>query len=152
MDKKYINSFIESTYNVLETMANTKAEGGNPYHKNDKTAKGDISAVIALTGDILGTMSISFEESCILTIVSNLFNEKVEMNDEINDAVGELCNMITGQARQKLVELGLHLKSGIPSLIMGKGHSIKHITDHRVIAIPFSCAGSGFTIEVCFQE
>lgn len=152
MDVKYINPFIESTYNVLETMAKTKAEGGNPYLKNDKSARGDVSAIITVTGDVLGTISISFEENCILTIVSNLFNEKAEMNDEIKDAVGELCNMITGQARQKLDKLGLNLKAGIPNLIMGKGHSIKHITDYKIIAIPFSCAGSKFTIEVCFKE
>ncbi len=76
----------------------------------------------------------------------------IEINEEIKDAVGELCNMISGQARQKLDELGLNLKAGIPSLIMGKGHSIKHIIDKRIIAIPFACAGSNFTIEVCFGE
>ena len=74
------------------------------------------------------------------------------MNEEIKDAVGELCNIISGQARQKLDELGLNLKAGIPSLIMGKGHSIKHISDHKIIGIPFTCADSNFTIEVCFEE
>jgi chemotaxis protein CheX len=152
LDVKYINPFIESTYHVLETMAKTKAEGGNPYIKKDKIAKGDVSAIIGLTGDVSGTISISFEEACILSILYNLFNEEVKMGDEVKDAVGELCNMITGQARQKLEELGLNLKAGIPVLIMGKGHSIKHISDHRIIAIPFTCADSNFTIEVCFEE
>ena len=152
MDVKYINPFIESTYHVLETMAKTKAEGGNPYIKKDSIARGVVSAVIDLTGDVSGTMAISFEETCILNIVSNLFNEKVEMNDEIKDTVGEICNIITGQARQKFDEMGLNIKAGIPSLIMGRGHSMKHISDHRIIAIPFTCADSDFTIEVCFEE
>ena len=152
MDVKYINPFIESTYHVLETMAKFKAEGGSPYIKKDRIARGVVSAVIDLTGDVSGTISISFEETCILNIVSNLFNEKVEMNDEIKDTVGELCNIITGQARQKLNELGLNIKAGIPNLIMGKNHSIKHISDDRVIGIPFTCGDSNFTIEVCFNE
>ena len=152
MDVKYINPFIESTYNVLETMAKTKAEGGNPYLKNDRKAKGDVSAIISLTGDVLGTMSISFEEKCILTIVSNLFNEKVEMNDEIKDAVGEIGNMISGQARQRLEERGRSLKAAIPTVIMGKNHSITRVTTAPVIAIPFSTDSGEFTIEVCFED
>jgi len=152
LDVRYINPFIESTYHVLETMAKTKAEGGIPYIKKDRIARGVVSAVIGLTGDVSGTISISFEETCILNIVSNLFNEKVEMNDEIKDTVGELCNIITGQARQKLNELGLKVKAGIPELITGKEHSIEHISEDKVIGIPFSCADSNFTIEVCFEE
>ena len=152
MDVKYINPFIESTYHVLDTMAKIKAEGGSPYIKKDRIARGVVSAVIELTGDVSGTLSISFEETCILNIVSSLFNAEVEMNDEIKDTVGELCNIITGQARQKLFELGLNIKAGIPELIMGEKHSIKHSSDDRVIGIPFSCANSCFTIEVCFDE
>jgi chemotaxis protein CheX len=152
LDVKYINPFIEATYHVLETMAKTTAEGGTPYLKNGLIAKGDVSAIIGLTGDVSGTLSISFEETCILAIVSNMFNEKVAMNEEIKDAVGELCNMISGQARQRLDGLGLNLKAGIPSLIMGKGHTVKHISDKRIIAIPFTCADSNFTIEVCLEK
>ncbi|MBN2420470.1 MAG: chemotaxis protein CheX [Deltaproteobacteria bacterium] len=151
MDVKYINPFIESTYHVLETMAKTRAEGGNPYIKKDRIARGVVSAVIELSGDVSGTISISFEETCILNIVSNLFNEKVEMNDEIKDTVGELCNIITGQARQKLNELGLNIQAGIPRLITGENHSINHISDRRVMGIPFTCADSNFTIEVCVE-
>jgi len=137
---------------VLETMAKTTAEGGTPYLKNGLIAKGDVSAIIGLTGDVSGTLSISFEETCILAIVSNMFNEKVAMNEEIKDAVGELCNMISGQARQKLPVLGLNLKAGIPSLIIGKWHTVQHISDKRVIAIPFTCTDGNFTIEVCLGK
>ena len=152
MEVKYINPFIESTYHVLETMAKTTAEGGDPYIKKDTMARGVVSAVMELTGDVSGTISISFEEACILKIVSNLFNEEVEMNEEIKDTVGEICNIITGQARQKLTEVGLNIQAGIPQLIMGKDHSINHFSDDRIIGIPFTCAGSSFTIEVCVEE
>ena len=153
MDVKFINPFINATLNVLETIASTKAKAGKPYLKNDHVAQGDISGVIGLTGEVCGTISTSFTENSILAIVSRMFGEEMkELNDEIKDAVGEIANMISGQARQKLEELGRSLKAAIPTVVIGKNHTITHLTKHPVIAIPFSTDNGNFTIEVCFEE
>lgn len=71
MDVKLINPFISATLNVLETMAFTKAQAGKPYLKKEQVAPGDVSGVIGLTGEVSGTISVSFTEKCILAIVSN---------------------------------------------------------------------------------
>ena len=153
MDVKYVNPFINATLNVLETMAFTKAEARQPYIKKDQTAQGDVSGVIGLTGDASGTISVSFAKKSILSIVSNMLGEEMkELNEEIKDAVGEITNMISGQARQELENLGRSLQAAIPTVIMGKNHSIAHVTSHPIIAIPFSTPNGDFTIEVCFEQ
>ena len=146
------NPFIDATVNVLETMASTRAEAGKPYLKKDQVARGDVSGVMGLTGETRGTISVSFTETSILAIVSNMLGEEIkEMNEEIKDAVGEITNMISGQARKKLDEQGMSLKAAIPSVVMGKNHTITHITTHPIIAIPFHTDNGEFTIEVCFE-
>jgi len=153
MDVHFINPFIEATLNVLETMASTKAKAGKPYLKKDQVARGDVSGIIGLTGDTRGTISVSFTEKSILPIVSNMVGEKIkELNEEIKDAVGEITNMISGQARKRLDELGKPLRAAIPSVIMGKNHTITHVTTHPIIAIPFTTDNGEFTVEVCFEE
>ena len=153
MDVKYINPFINATLHVLKTVARTEVIAGKPFLKKDRFARGDVSAIIGLTGDVAGTISVSFTEKCILFIVTAMFNEKAtSMNDEIGDAVGEITNMISGQARQVLEGMDLNLQAAIPSVIMGKDHQITHITQHPVIAIPFETKGGGFTLEVSFKE
>ncbi len=153
MDTRLVNPFIDATMHVLQTMASIKAEAGKPYLKKDPVATGDVSGIIGLTGETRGTISVSFTEKCILTIVSKMFGEEMkELNEEVQDAVGEISNMISGQARRKLEELGRSLKAAIPTVIMGKNHSITHITTHPIIAIPFSTDNGGFTIEVCFEK
>jgi chemotaxis protein CheX len=129
MDVKLINPFISATLHVLETMASTKAEAGKPFLKKNQVAIGDITSVIRLTGDASGTISVSFAEKSFLAIVANMFGEEMkELNDEIGDAVGEIANMISGQARKKLGETGKSLKAAIPTVIMGKNHTICHET------------------------
>jgi chemotaxis protein CheX len=153
MDAKFIDPFISATLNVLETMAFTKAEAGKPYLKKDQIASGDVSGVIGLTGEVSGTFSVSYSEKSILAIVSNMFGEEVkEINEEIKDAVGEITNMISGQARQELDRLGRSLRAAIPTVIMGKNHTITHVTAYPIIAIPFSTSKGDFTIEVCFEQ
>ncbi len=152
MDVKLINPFINATLHVLETMASTKSEAGKPYLKKEEIAKGDVTGVIGLTGDSRGTVSVSFSEKCILAVVSKMFAEEMtEVNGEIRDAVGELANMISGQARQKLEVGGKSLQAAIPTVIMGKDHTISHITSQPVVAIPFTTADGGFTIEVSLE-
>ena len=153
MDVEIINPFIEATKSVLETMASTKALPGKPYLKKDRVAGGEVSGVIGLTGEVGGTFSVSFSESSILSIVSKMFGEEMkELNDEINDAVGEITNIISGQAGQKLEKLGRSVKAAIPAVITGKNHIISHITPFPVFAVDFRTDDGKFAIEVCFEE
>ena len=153
MDVKFINPFINATINVLETMAFMKVTAGRPYLKKGNMAVGDVSGVLGLTGSANGTIAVTFEERCILAVVSDMFGETMsELNADIADAVGELTNMISGQARRELEEMGKTFKSAIPSVITGRNHSIIHYTQGPKIAIPFNTDKGNFTIEVCFER
>jgi len=160
IDAKLIDPFINATLNVLKTMAFTEAHTDGPYMKNEKRAKGDVSGVIGITGDYNGSLSVSFPERSILTIVSNMFGEEMtEVDDDIRDAVGEITNMVSGQARQELDVIGVSLESAIPTVISGRDHSIKHITSYPVVALTFaldkgeflSGPDEEFTIEICLE-
>jgi chemotaxis protein CheX len=152
MDEKLINPFIESTLHVLLTIAGIEAEKGKPFLKKDNVARGDVSGVIGLTGDMNGIISVTFTEKCILHIVSGMLGEEMkEVNEEICDAVGEIANMISGQARKTLADQGTNLEAAIPSVVMGKDHKIAHLTQQPITAMPFSTAGGEFTIEICFE-
>jgi CheY-specific phosphatase CheX len=59
--------------------------------------------------------------------------------------------VLSGQARQKLADLGRPLKAAIPTVIMGKNHTTKHVTTYPIIAIPFSTDNGEFTVEVYFE-
>jgi chemotaxis protein CheX len=153
VDVKLINPFINATMNVLGTMAFVKSEAGKPYLKKDNVARGDVTGVIGITGEANGTISVTFDEGSILKIVSNMFGEEMrELNNEVEDAVGELTNMISGQARKELEEMGKLFHAAIPSVITGKNHKIVHITKGPQIAIPFTTDGGNFTIEVCLDN
>ena len=152
MDVKLINPFLTAAIHVLKTMAGIDVRPGKPFLKKDDVAIGDVSAIIGITGEARGSMALVFSENCIKGIASSLLGEVfTQMNHEVRDAVGELTNMICGDARRRLSEEGLSLQSGIPTVVSGKDHSIMHIADGPRLAVPFETAHGSFMVEVAFS-
>ena len=153
MDVQYINPFLEGTVNVLTTMAFVEPRVGKPFIKKDRIARGDISGIIGLTGVVNGSLALSFSEGCIIRIVSNMLGEEItEMNGDIQDAVGEITNMVSGTARKKLEAMGISLQSAIPTVVTGKDHSICHVMAGPSIVIPFEIDAGSFAVDVCMGE
>ncbi|MFZ0928622.1 MAG: chemotaxis protein CheX [Syntrophobacteraceae bacterium] len=151
MDVKIINPFLAAAMHVLKTMAQVDAKPGKPFLKKDDVAIGDVSAIIGITGAAQGSMALIFTEQCIRDIASNLLGVPfTELNHEMRDAVGELTNVICGDARRRLSEDGFILQAGIPTIVEGKGHTIKHIAKGPRLAVPFETSQGSFMVEVAF--
>ena len=152
-DVSFINPFLQAVINVLQTMAHIDVESATPYINKDRKATGDVTGIIGVSGYSEGTMSITLEEPVILKIVNNmLYEEFTEINDDICDAVGELTNMISGQARAKLSEQGLSFDASTPIVVAGKGIVMKHVSNSPILAIPFSIEEGNFVVEVAFKD
>jgi chemotaxis protein CheX len=153
VDVKIINPFLAATIHVLKTMADITPVASKPFLKKDATAIGDVTAIIGITGAAKGSMSLSFSESSIKAIVAGLIGTPVDdLNDEVKDAVGELTNMISGDARRRLSEESISLQGGIPTIISGRGHTVRHIHNGPCIAIPFETPFGGFIVEIAFSS
>jgi chemotaxis protein CheX len=152
MKADFINPFLEATVSVLKTMANLEPAPGKPYLKKEANSMGDISGIVGITGEAQGSLSITFQKECILHVISKMLGEEQkEINDVVKDAVGELTNMISGDSRRRLQEMGHNFQGAIPSVVSGTGHEVKHITNGPILSIPFTTEAGSFTVEVCFK-
>ncbi len=155
MNVAFINPFLEAAVKVLQTMAFTEPRVGEPFLKGKTPlSQGDITGIVGLTGATKGSLAVSFSETAILQVVSNMLGEAFkEMNDEVRDAVGEITNMICGDARRMLAEIGYQFQGAIPTIIEGKNHKICHVFRGSILVIPFTIGEEGvFFLEVCFEE
>ncbi len=150
MRAEFINELLNATVTVLETMAQVSPRPGRPFIKKKRVSVGDVTGIIGMAGEngLQGTFAISFSESCILHVVSEMLMEEfTELNDEIRDAVGEITNMISGAARAKLSDMGYHFDMAIPTVIAKKAHTITQVTKAPIIVIPFETDQGGFIAE-----
>lgn len=153
--------FVDSANSVFETMVFTKLNPGKPVIKKDTISRGDVSAVIGINGTITndgtterfkGMLVISWPyETYFKIATSMLMEEFTEYNEEIADVGGEICNMIMGGAKRQLSELGYSTEMAIPSMIEGKGHTIKYPPGTTVVMIPMNSAHGPMFMELCFR-
>ena len=154
MKAEYVNPFLQATINVLSTMAMLSPKPGKPRIKENDIAVGDITGIIGLTGHSEGSLAVSFSEECALKVVENMIGEKYEeLNEEVADAVGELTNMISGDARSQLQKAGFDFTAAIPTVVRGKNHSIRHVSPGgTTLMIPFTTDSGNFYIEASFTS
>jgi chemotaxis protein CheX len=87
-----------------------------------------------------------------VAIVKNMLGDEIDdIMQDVKDAVGELTNMISGQARAGLAEKGLVFQGSTPTVVMGDGHTVSHMAKAPIMAIPFRTKDGDFTIEFCFE-
>lgn len=151
MDVRYINPFIEATMNVLKTMAFISSKPGKPFIKKSQAATGDITGIIGLSGDKEGSLSITFSFPCIKAVLEKMLGEvHDDLNEDVSDAVGEITNMICGNARNKLEAQNINLSAGIPTIITGRDHTITHVTKSAIVVLPFETDFGNFSLEFAF--
>ncbi len=155
---EFSKPFIDAAKNIFETMVFSKLEPGKPFLKADNLSKGEVSAVLGITGshnnmDFQGMLVISWPYQTYYKVASAMLMETFDSyTDEISDVGGEICNMVMGNAKRELAVLGYKTNMAIPSMIEGKNHTIKYPSGTTTIAIPIASAHGSFFIELCYKE
>lgn len=144
--------FVQATINVLSSMTGLSPVPGKPYVKKTDKAQGDVSAIVGITGCKSGAVALSFSQSCAIALVKGMLGDAIEdIIADTRDAVGEITNMISGQARATLSRNGPALQGSTPSIVFGANHSLSFPGQVTTVAIPFETDYGAFTLEFCFQ-
>jgi len=153
MKVEYINPFIESTLKSLEMMAQISATRDNLSLKQDLITTFDISSIVSLTGEVEGSIIISMPEKLACKVASNLLMEEcAALDDNVKDAIGEMGNIIVGDARRALSAMGKSVTISLPNIVLGQGHVIARKNNIPCIAIPFNTEFGPFEVNVGIKE
>ena len=153
MNVAFINPFIESTLRSLDMMAGIQAEKAGLEAKEDLVTTYDISAIIGITGETSGSIIISVPEGLACKIASNMLMEEITTLDKsVEDAIGEIGNIVVGDARRSLIQDGFSLNISVPTVVVGAGHKISRAASVPCIGIPFTTAFGDFEVNVGLQE
>ena len=151
MDVKYINPFIMAAQSVFRTMLGIEVTLSKPVIKTNRTTSGEVTGIMGLVGDRKGTITISFQDKGALFIYKTLIgDESSAINSDVVDAIGELTNIISGQARKEFEKAGINLKAAM--VIVGKEIELNFITTLPIVQLPFNFSVGNGTQEVMFLD
>lgn len=153
MKVEYINPFIESLCNTMSEMLNCSVARSDPQVKNSEFSLGDISGIIGFADrELSGAISLCFPRNTAFFVYEKMTGEKVDQIEaNVRDAVGELANIVAGGAKTILSKYGISYHISIPTIVVGKNHSLAHKFNTPIVAIPFQVEGKPFTMEVVMK-
>lgn len=145
-----VMSFVKSVKNVLTTMVGLNPQLGKPQLSSQPHPRYDVSGIVGFSGQVVGSVVVSFSKETAINVVETFVGDRIEVDDDdFADAVGELCNMIAGNAKK---EFGLDASIGIPSVVIGPGHTVARMRDVPCVLIPCTCEAGEFAVEVNIKE
>jgi chemotaxis protein CheX len=138
----YIESFVEVCTNVFQELAGIELASGSPFFIGANTPgheKWDISGVIGLSGDAWGAVAVSFKTDLAILLTDKLTGtQHTSLDGDVTDAVGELVNIIAGNAKEKL-ESSYNLVISLPSIVKESERAIAWSKEHaQILCLPFT--------------
>ncbi len=143
----YINPFISATRTVFDTMVHVPFMLSKPRLAPRDATHYNVAATIELSGPAAGKIHLCMPENVAIALAKGFAGSEFDSVDtDCLDALGEIINMIAGDARKNLP---VHdVKVNVPSVKQ------KAIIDHQTAAIVIPCdTGAGrFCIEVALNK
>ncbi len=151
MDIAHMEPFIQETVNTFDVMLGVKPESKELVTKESTDGTYDISAIIGISGSGTGGVVVSFPAEVACKVVSKMLGEEVlEINQDVCDGLGELVNIITGNAKRGLVKHGFQdLSLSLPNVVIGKHRTVWRSKDMPCLMKRFFSSELGpFCVEV----
>lgn len=151
MDQSFVMPFIKSVQNVFETMLQLPLQIGTPALKQGPDPSFDVSGIIGMSGDVEGSVVLSFPTATAERVVALFTGAEIEAaHEDFADAVGELVNMISGGAKAQLD--GKKVSISCPSVVVGHDHVVYGRKDVVCVKIPCSSDVGDFAVEVSVRQ
>jgi chemotaxis protein CheX len=151
MKAKYVNPFLSASIGLFKDFLKFNLTYEQPYINNDPQKLHEVSAIIGLAGETTGAVVLSFTRETAIEIVSafsgSTFNA---LSKEVIDGVGELVNIVAGNAKKGLENLRIEIS--LPGVIVGSDYKINWPKGVPVITIPFSSEAGNFSVNVSMKE
>lgn len=138
---------IKSTKDVFDTMVMMALEDCYPLKEPVTSFHCSVTGMVGLAGSYTGILSIHCPQPLALRITSNMLGMDVEeVGEDVNDALGEIANMLGGNVKQILSKGGMDINLSIPTVISGEDYTVNSMSDSDCVVIPFINEGERFLV------
>lgn len=141
-----VQPFVQATAHVFNTMLQITIAAEQPTPIERDASVYDVTGVIGMSGDVVGVVMLCFPAESAQRIVEKFAGVAMEVGtDDFGDAVGELVNMVAGNAKSRFD--GKNASISCPSVVFGSNHKVAMPSDAVGIAIPFTTPCGPFTLK-----
>lgn len=129
INAEFVNPFLEAASAVFKAILNVDLRRGKLVIKESPIPSMDVAIMIGITGGVTGevvySMGFTMVQKIAEVLAPGLSPEQIK--HEYKDIIGELANMITGNAMNLFATVGKQIHITTPTVVEGKDFTITMI-------------------------
>lgn len=143
-----IPKIIDATREIFSGMVMMEVSTDGEPLQHLGIMKNSITGMVGLAGIYRGVLAVHIPNQVALAITSSFLGMEVdEMNEDVQDAIGEIANMLGGNIKTILSEKGKDIQLSLPSTISGEEYTFLSQDNVYQAIIPFKVADGTFMVE-----
>lgn len=140
-------SIAEITKGVFSTMVMLDVVDEPPLAEPVLTFHETVTSMIGLAGSHSGIIAIHCPKKLALLVTSNMLGMDVtDVDEDVNDAMGEIANMVGGDVKHIFSPKGADINLSIPTVIYGSDYALESVSNSDALVMPFLCGEERFLL------
>ncbi len=143
MKEEFVNSFLAPAKLVWTKELGECLEMAGAQVVSNQFTTDDLTAIIGISGRIEGNVLYGFSNETALAVVRRMIGEDVESyrNELGLSAIGEIANMITGNAATQLSQAGFPCDISPPAIVASPGLKFTSFAGSQILVTLSSSLG-----------
>ena len=152
MNVKILNPFLEAAAEVLKAEIGAAPIRGALSLQKSALTTDNVTVLISIIGEIQGVVLYGMSKATSLAIVARILGQEfTEFDNLAQSGIGELGNVISGNATVNLSKAGYNATISPPTLIIGDGAKISTLDFLRVV-VPFDTEMGRIVVHLAIRE
>ena len=120
-----------------------------PVTPSEHAVHGEFTAMVGLAGSLCGVLTVRCDAETARQIAKSMLGDAADAEQQVADALGEICNMIAGNFKNKLAGTDERCLLSVPTVISGGEYKFRSMADGEVVDTVLLFEGA--PVAVCLQ-
>jgi chemotaxis protein CheX len=123
-----------------------------PVAPSEHSPKVEFTAMIGLAGALCGVLTVRCDATTAGQIAKKMLGDTANSAEEVGDALGEICNMIAGNFKNKLAGTDERCMLSVPSVISGEEYSLHSMAEGSSVETVLLFEGAPVAVRLQLQR
>jgi chemotaxis protein CheX len=146
-----VTSAVTELFGTMLSMNMLPAPLESGFGNGETHIAGAVGFVGRLSGVVYVFTTVSFARRITSTLLG-LPEAEVAQDEMINDAMGEMANMLVGHMKSRISDRGMPCVLTIPSVVRGSHFSVEAISSTEGHILSFACGGDRIFVQFLLRS
>ncbi|RQD68873.1 MAG: chemotaxis protein CheX [Tindallia sp. MSAO_Bac2] len=152
MKAEHLNPFVKAVNDVFTTMFDVQPEKKSVFVKEDMVSSNEANVLLGVTGDLEGAILFGFPKEMTFEMIRSMSGmEMTEINSFVASALGEVANIISGNAMIILHDSDLVCDILPPKVMVGQYQTFSE-KEEKIVALTMATDFGEFDLNLMLKE